>query len=40
MNPWAVSCRKKKTVVELRRNKDIEVKAGVEMLSSGQELKC
>ena len=30
----------KKTVVELRKNKDVEVKAGVEMLSSGPELKC
>ncbi len=32
--------RKKKKVVELRRNKDAEVRADVEMLSSGQELKC
>ena len=37
MNPCAVSRRQKaKTVVELRRNKDAKVKAGVEMLSSGQ----
>ena len=39
-NLCGVSRRKKKTVVELRRNKDAEVKAGAEMLSSGQELKC
>ena len=38
-NPCAVS-RGKKTVVVLRRKKDAEFKAGVDMLSSGQELKC
>ena len=40
-NPCAVRCRKKKTVVKeepvLRRRMSM---AGVEMLSSGQELKC
>ena len=34
LTAWDVSCWKKKTVVELRRNKDVEFKAG------GQELKC
>ena len=40
-NPCAVSRRKNKTVVELRRNKKtLKSKAGVEVLSSGQELEC